>query len=484
MAPILIKHRGWVMVGVILFILLLEIIEHILILLYGEEIHLIYDSIIYILFFPTAIWLIISLLDHADSLRKQAAQANDLRYAFNEKIGNIQDWGKLTSLIVEYAHQVAPKAKATLFIYNSENMDLHPEAVCEPSGKVTLLFQSIPNPDSPAVDSLLADSLLADSLPVDSLPHRLIVGGDRQSLPVSDGVSTRLLDSKPLQPDNQDSLNRFDLQLARNDQPIGMIKLEYPSGFNPTTDEVNSLKSAEPMIALALEGLQLQKLAEQQAAYSESQRQQVAQNLHDSLAQNISYLRLKLDQLTGENAIHEINVVLQELERMRASADEAYQQVRNTLDELNPNRVDDLVTSLLKQARMICQRSSLTLRSSQIGAPYTLPPQLRQQIIYITREALHNIEKHAFAHQVHLQFIWLEKELILKITDDGVGFNPIAITAEGHYGLWIMQHRAEEIGGTLKINSLDMQEEGVSGTEVTLWVPRPSPVPGQSDQIN
>lgn len=467
--PYLITHRNGVIFGFVLMALLLEVIEHLIFVNYGEQIHLIYDIIIYTFIFPAVVWVMIGLLQSTEVQREKADQANGLRSEFSHKIGDVRNWEELTRMIVEFAHQVAPKAKATLYVLNAETMHMRGEAECDTSGLVTLQHKINISPDS---------------LPLGSLPQLLMQdGASGMGLSAASLIATYPdgQNEPPLTTASQKRLNRFDLPITRNNQPIGFLKMEYPLGVKPSEEEMNALRSTEPVIALALEGVQLQNLALEQAAYTETQRQQIAQNLHDSLAQNISYLRLKLDQLTGENAIHEINVVLQELERMRTSADEAYQQVRNTLDELNPTRADDLVTSLLKQARIICQRSSLTLRSSQLGTPYTLPPAVRQQVIYITREALHNVEKHAFAHQVHLQFLWLEGELILKITDDGVGFNPISITAEGHYGLWIMQHRAEEIGGALKITSLDMQEEGATGTEVTLWIPRSFTPPDQND---
>jgi two-component system, NarL family, nitrate/nitrite sensor histidine kinase NarX len=307
---------------------------------------------------------------------------------------------------------------------------------------------------------------------VGSLPQLLLQNGS--SLPAyEDSVipPSRSSESAPPLPPH-----RYDLPITRNEQQLAVLKLEFPLDSAPTPDEVRTLKSAVPVMALALEGALLQTLAAEQAAASEAQRQLVAQNLHDTLAQNISYLRLKLDQLTGENAIREIGAVLQELERMRTTAEEAYQQVRNTLDELNPIRAENLVSTLLKQARAISKRSGFTLRTSQAGTSYALPAPIRQQILYIVREALYNIEKHAHARQVHLAFLWLESELIIKITDDGVGFNPLSITAEGHYGLWIMQQRAQEIGGTLKIGPA-ADSSGTPGTEVTLWVPCPAPKP-------
>jgi two-component system nitrate/nitrite sensor histidine kinase NarX len=242
-------------------------------------------------------------------------------------------------------------------------------------------------------------------------------------------------------------------------------------------------------MALALEVAMLQKVTAEQAAASTAERQAIAHNLHDTLAQNIGYLRLKLDQLTGVHVIREISAVLQELERMRAIADEAYQQVRNTLDELNPIRGENLSSTLFKQAQSISQRAGFQLRTSQVGTPHPLSNYIREQILFIVREALYNIEKHAIANQAYLHLIWLEAELIIKIADDGVGFNPLATPVEGHYGLWIMQQRALEIGGSLKISPAstgiivdsangNQQEStdfsgsaGKPGTEVTLWVP-------------
>jgi nitrate/nitrite-specific signal transduction histidine kinase len=164
---------------------------------------------------------------------------------------------------------------------------------------------------------------------------------------------------------------------------------------------------------------------------------------------------------------------------MRTTADEAYQQVRSTLNELNPIQPTDLTTMVLKQALAISKRSGFNLRTNQMGSPFALPAEVRQQILYIAREALHNIEKHARANRVIIQYLWLEHELIMKINDDGVGFDPRSVPVEGHYGLWIMQNRAIEIGGTLKINRLDEP----CGTEVTLWVPRPKYSPVQKHDV-
>lgn len=427
-AASILAHRRRALAGLALGILALTLLEHLLAARSGELAHWVYDLVVLILFFPPTLGILISLLESAGRQSLDARAVDERIETFSQKINDAENGEEVTRLVVEFAHQVAPQASATLWVTDPESLDTAVAAVCHPNGQVTL------HPD------------------------------------VSAG-----------QPP---ALNPYDLPLARHNLPIGLIRLEYPSGGDPGREEITLLKNAAPIIALALDGMQMQALAAQQVTYNENLRQQIAQNLHDTLAQNISYLRLKLDQLTDDNADPEIHEVLRELARMRASADEAYLQVRDTLDKLNPNDAGELFTSLLKQARAICQRSDLALHSHQIGVPFNLPLAARQQVILITREALHNIEKHACAHQVHLQAVWLENELILKITDDGIGFDPSAIHAQGHYGLWIMQRRAEEIGGSLNICALDAGEDGASGTEVTLWVPRSAPSSLQPETLN
>ena len=440
-------HRRPVIIGAAMVSMaLIELVEHFLIGMYGEIVHVGFIVFLVLGVIPFLSWMMINVLETTQKERDKVEQDFSLRFQFSQKLGEASNWEELISQIVRYPHDVIPKAKATLYVFNPHTMRMEPESACGRDGKVII---------KPVID------INPDSLPLGSLPQLLLQNG--QGSTPARNVPTFQPARGPILPPH-----RYDLPIMRNDQQVGVLKLEFPLGELATASETRLLKSAAPVMALALEGAILQTLAIEQAAASEAQRQQVAQNLHDTLAQNIGYLRLKLDQLTGENAIREIGVVLQELERMRATADEAYQQVRSTLEELNPIPADDLVTMLVKQAQTISQRATFELRISQIGSAYNIIPARRQHLLYIAREALHNIEKHACAQHVQLQFLWLETELIIKITDDGIGFDPRKISTDGHYGLWIMQHRAQEIGGTLKIAP---SEEG-HGTEVTLWIPR------------
>jgi signal transduction histidine kinase len=412
----LVQHRFLFVLLVTAFVILIKVLDVYIIRQTTENIYFWLDGLFYSVFTVGVAWGLLSLLRTTVSEREQVDLNSSMQATFSQKLGNARTWDEIIQQIVEYTHQVAARADFTLYVINPNSLHMEAEAACTKNGKIML------KPGSPANLEIIED---------------------------------------------QDQLNHYRLPVTRNDLQVGVIQLHYPAGQTPEPAEINSLLSAAPVMGLALEGALLQSMAVEQAAVSENQRQQIAQNLHDTLAQNISYLRLKLDQLTGDNAVQEIGIVLKELGRMRASAEEAYQQVRNTLDELNPVHTDDLPSVIISQARVISARSTFNLNTSQIGISFPLASYTRQQILYVAREALHNIDKHAQASQVHLQFIWLENEFIMKITDDGVGFDPVCTAGNGHYGLWIMQHRANDIRGKLTIAPIEKQ-----GTEITLSVPR------------
>jgi len=437
----LMNRRRRLIVGVILITGIAEIAENLSLMRFGQEWFAWINLGLYLLMVPLGLWVLMVILETTASEQAKLTRDNNMRLEFSQKLGDAASLVELGERIVEFAHQVAPEANATLFIYNQATMRMDPEVACKPDGS---LVHKPPR------------SLNPDTLPVGSLPQLLIQHG-------GEAYPRSLLDSSANLPPN-----RYDLPIMRSDETLGVVKLEYPLGKELAQGQIRALQSAAPVIGLALEVALLQKLAAEQAAASDSQRQQIAQNLHDTLAQNISYLRLKLDQLTGENAIFEIGVVLQELERMRAIADEAYQQVRGTLDELDPVHGEELTSVINKQARAICARAGFDLRVSVVGEPYNLPPAVRQQVQFIAREALHNVEKHSHAREVGVQYCWLDADFVLKISDDGDGFDPRKVTSDGHYGLLIMQQRAQEIGGSVKIPPV-MGE----GTEVTVWIPRP-----------
>lgn len=194
------------------------------------------------------------------------------------------------------------------------------------------------------------------------------------------------------------------------------------------------------------------------------ERQNIAREIHDSIGQNISYLHIKLQYLLSTGTLD--SKTTHELEQAQKAADEAYQQIRGTLFKLDVDHSGDLTTTLFNQVREICGRGNMTADCTTEGSSVVFALNTQLAIVYILREALINIEKHAHAQKVWINVIWTTDELTIRLSDNGHGFNTKALLPEAHFGLRMMQERAREINARFAIIS----QPGI-GTEITLRVP-------------
>jgi PAS domain S-box-containing protein len=211
----------------------------------------------------------------------------------------------------------------------------------------------------------------------------------------------------------------------------------------------------------------------------EKERLRIARDLHDSLGQSLGFLRLKLDALSMNDLEYDGEAVQQDLVQMRDVANEAYELVRSMLAAARPANANDLAAVLLAQARPVGSRARFKVNLTCEGQARPLSPVIQQQVLYILKEALNNVEKHANARQVEIKLVWTEEMLVITLLDDGVGFHTNMPHPKGHFGLAIMQERAEEINGLLSVTSTPN-----SGTEVTLWLPLASITPAPVQDSN
>ncbi len=103
------------------------------------------------------------------------------------------------------------------------------------------------------------------------------------------------------------------------------------------------------------------------------------------------------------------------------------------------------------------------------GSPRTLAPLVQDDVYRIAGEALRNAFRHAHARRIEIEIRYDERELRLRVRDDGKGIDGAAFDGAqlgGHWGLTGMRERAKLIGGTL-----DVWSEHDSGTEVELRIP-------------
>jgi PAS domain S-box-containing protein len=191
----------------------------------------------------------------------------------------------------------------------------------------------------------------------------------------------------------------------------------------------------------------------------------IARDLHDSLGQNIGFLRMKLEHLSGKKAIKKVDMQA-ELLTMTKAANESYDLIRGTLAVLQSNNSSDLFRIFSRYAEQIEERSAIRVEFSSDGEPRPLSPKRMRQLFFIFREAITNIEKHAQASRVFITIEWNAECVNLIISDNGQGFDPLHPQFGAHYGLKFMRERAELLNGSLNIESAEN-----AGTKLLISVP-------------
>jgi signal transduction histidine kinase len=389
--------------------------------------------------YPLINGIILTLLARSLEDRSHAVRDLDQQYGFSRDLSNSPDWQDLVDTIVAFPRTVAPIIGASLHVYNP---DLDRYELASEWAQEGVETKHTLNLSRDGCEACTGQASLygRQLIPCPQYGQRSVVSG----------------------------VNTFCLPLIHAGQSVALLHVDFPAELTIVGNQIRALSGAGPEMALALERARLQQVARRQAEAATQERRRIAANLHDTLGQNISYLRLRLDQLSGENVIDQITDVRQELERMREIADDAYRQVRSTLSELQNIQPTDLAKGILELARAAGGRAGFSAHVTSEGRQWELEAHDRRQALFICREALNNVEKHARARTVNIDLLWGADGLDIRIHDDGVGFDPQNAPVGDHYGLMIMRERASDLQAELKIHSAPG-----SGTEVHLRLPSP-----------
>lgn len=198
------------------------------------------------------------------------------------------------------------------------------------------------------------------------------------------------------------------------------------------------------------------------------ERNALAHELHDSLAQTLASLRFQVRMLADSLAATAIpQAARTDLERVRGGLDEAHTELREMLATYRaPLDRRGLAPSLEKLVARLGQESRMHVLFQNDCRPFDLPAAMELQILRIAQEALVNVRKHARANTVRVLLARQGGDAyVLLIEDDGVGFSAprrSALPGE-HIGLSIMEERACRIGADLRLES-----EPGEGTRVEL----------------
>ena len=196
------------------------------------------------------------------------------------------------------------------------------------------------------------------------------------------------------------------------------------------------------------------------------ERNRIAREIHDTLAQGYVGISVQLEVLAELLRMSKVEAAQKHLDLTRGYVREGLADARQSIWALRSQ--DSGETTLpVKLRRMVETEGNHGLESSFsiFGAYRPLPPDTEQEILRVAQEAIHNVKKHAAAKQMKVQLEYGPQEIALDIRDDGQGFAMDDVPATGHYGLTGMRERATVIGGTLEVAS-----EPGAGTTVRLRI--------------
>jgi len=253
----------------------------------------------------------------------------------------------------------------------------------------------------------------------------------------------------------------------------------YPSIYTGLVTASDALRLLSyGVLVLGIVAEQREDLRELRAAYSAldrlrvteaeraalEERHRLAREIHDGLAQQLWFTKLKFERLAStldEDDRPLASEVGQSLDAAIVDARSAMVTMRSSLGSELP-----LVDMLSRAVDDFEQRSGLPVRFTPGSTiPSALPPRQQIELLRVVQEALMNISKHADATMVRLRAELVGRDLVVTVTDNGIGFDPRNLP-EGGMGLRGMEERARLMGGTLKLES-----EPHGGTTVEVSVP-------------
>lgn len=202
------------------------------------------------------------------------------------------------------------------------------------------------------------------------------------------------------------------------------------------------------------------------------ERQRIASDMHDGLAQTLTYLLMKTDEATGIAHNGRSDQLVTILGNMQQTIDRATIDVRRVIASLSeaPQTCQSLQQILADLVDEVAAEEPPVIRlESDLHTPIYLIPAQREQIARIVSEALLNALRHAQATEIRVQVAAKADTLEITVTDDGRGFDPNGISnaQHDHFGLNIMRARADHLNGRLQVNS-----QPGAGTSVSLsWYP-------------
>ena len=239
--------------------------------------------------------------------------------------------------------------------------------------------------------------------------------------------------------------------LRAREQVVGLLVLEHSSPGQLGAREARLLEGMIEPAALAIDNAHW--FARLRTVGAAEERTRIARELHDRIGQSLAYVAFELDRILKRS---EGQVVHGDLERLRADVRTVVSEVRETLYDMRTDVTEErsLIDALGLFLDRVRDRAGLET-SFRHQETARLPVPQEREMWRIAQEAIANVERHARANRVSVQWRCDGANALLVVADDGLGF-PVGTAGRlDSYGLVGMRERADAIGAQLEFESTE-----------------------------
>lgn len=227
----------------------------------------------------------------------------------------------------------------------------------------------------------------------------------------------------------------------------------FMSSDTPVPDDVSLLfHSISEHLGMALENSRLTR--ENLRISLTNERQMLANELHDSLAQTMAYMKMRLPLLRDAMENHDESRSNKYLNDLSQALESAYAELRELLSQFR-NRMDPrgLLPAIYDVVGDFYDKTGITIDFINQAPDINLTPDKEVQVYHIVREALANVSKHSRANHVSLAMEIKQGRYLISIEDNGIGIAGKVNADNGmHLGLNIMRERARHLSGEVVVS--------------------------------
>jgi two-component system nitrate/nitrite sensor histidine kinase NarX len=265
------------------------------------------------------------------------------------------------------------------------------------------------------------------------------------------------------------------ISLCHGDQALGIYNLFFVSKVTIPQQTQTILRLIGQLLGLSLHNARIER--ERLRLTVMRERQEMVNEVHDSIAQTLAYARMRLPLLHDAMLAHDDPKAVKYFADVKRAMGDVHDNLREVMSYFR-TRMDPL--GLLHALQGIADeyhgRNGISLEIRNSVRPLNLTDAQEVQVFFIVQEALANIAKHSMARHAAVTISRLAEGLEFLVEDDGLGLaapgvSTIVTSARGmaasaHFGLEIMQSRAQRLGATLEVG-----ENAGGGTRVRLLLP-------------